>query len=204
MAQLGFQFFSSAYLLVNQDSHEFTLWEANPTTAEDLVAVDETGQEITKFCAASAVTSTNGTANGNENSSPISAGVIAGSAIGAVAVIGLVVGLVFWWLRRRRLRRAQAAENLQMSTYGSNRGQGSISMGRSPLSAHDGSAIYYKTELDGHDKRTPPPQTLHEIYTKRDSEMFRKRESVEKYYRAKYDKYDTAAPAYEVRHELQG
>ncbi|KAL1889484.1 hypothetical protein Sste5346_008862 [Sporothrix stenoceras] len=208
LAQLGFQFFSSAYLHVNQDSHEFTLWEANPTMAEDLVAVDETGQEITKFCAASAVNSTGGTAVNNEKPAPISAGVIAGSAIGAVAIIGLVAGFVFWWLRRRRLWRAQAAENLKMTDFRSNRGQRSISMGNSPSSAYGSaygsSATYYKTELDGHDKRTPPSQTLHEIYTKRDSEMYRKRESVEKYYTVKYDKYDTAAPAYEVRHELQG
>ncbi|CAK7214107.1 hypothetical protein SEUCBS140593_002071 [Sporothrix eucalyptigena] len=114
LAQLGWQFFSAAYLLVNQDAHEFTLWEANPTGAEDLVAVDETGAEITNFCASSSGSNSTTAGGGNRvgatsnsTATRLSTGVIVGAAVAGVAFVGFIVGLLIWWLRQRRAGRAQ-------------------------------------------------------------------------------------------------
>lgn len=47
LAQLGWQFPTSAYLMVDQDAGQFTLWAVNLTSDEDLVAVDAHGAEVT-------------------------------------------------------------------------------------------------------------------------------------------------------------
>jgi hypothetical protein len=57
--------------------------------------------------------------------------------------------------------------------------------------------FYYKTDLDRRDRHVPPRELLFELYTKRDSV------ETQSYYTAKYDKYGTAAPAYEEQHELE-
>lgn len=41
MPQLGQPFLSSAYLLVNEDTAQFTLWKSNPTTTRNLLAIGE-------------------------------------------------------------------------------------------------------------------------------------------------------------------
>lgn len=43
---LGRKFLSSAYAMLNHDSGELTMWEASPTTREDLVAVDVNNQVL--------------------------------------------------------------------------------------------------------------------------------------------------------------
>jgi hypothetical protein len=107
---LGRQFFSSAYIMVNQDAKEFTLWASNPTNAVDLVAVDKNGTEVTDFCADTSTTPSptpTPTATAPPNSSGsktavLSAGAIAGIAVGAVAVIAAVAVAAFLFYRRRR------------------------------------------------------------------------------------------------------
>ncbi|CAK7235392.1 hypothetical protein SCUCBS95973_009254 [Sporothrix curviconia] len=179
LAQIGWQFFSAAYLLVNQDANEFTLWEANPTTAEDLVAVDTTGAEVTQFCAASSGNTTTGGGGDNTNSNnnnnttthkSVSAGVIAGSVVGAVAAICIAAGLLVWWLRRRRLQPNPHAAGAP----------GVAAMG------NPGGGMNYSAELDalnGH-SRHASPQVLG---------------SEAKYYSFQ----ETAPPVFEVHHELQ-
>ncbi|CAK7210117.1 hypothetical protein SBRCBS47491_000662 [Sporothrix bragantina] len=194
LAQLGWQFFSAAYLLVNQDAHEFTLWEANPTTAEDLVAIDETGTEITNFCTSS--TSSNSTSGSTDFSSKssgakLSTGAIAGGVVAGVAVIGVVVGILIWWLRRRRNRRDKASMH---PSSASPRHFRAVNADQTP-SDYGSSVVYFKSELDGYDKRKKQVvyDEVHEMYTKRNSDM-------------KHVVLNDAAPAYSptVRHELQG
>jgi hypothetical protein len=123
LAQIGRQFLSAAYLMVNQDTEEFTLWNANPTSQVDLVAVNENGDEVTEFCEPEATTSgpsspaetggnTDGADDGGEDEGSdggLSTGAIAGIAVGAVAAIGLVAAAAFlMWRRRKRETRAAA------------------------------------------------------------------------------------------------
>ncbi|KIH93389.1 hypothetical protein SPBR_04181 [Sporothrix brasiliensis 5110] len=150
LAQLGWQFFSSAYLLVNQDAREFTLWAANPTAAEDLVAVDTTGAEITDFCASSAGTNTtagSGGAPGPGHASPPT-GVIVGSAVAAVAVIGIVVGLLVWWLRRRRRLQATTPTRGAEQDRQDRPGLG-VPQAEHAAADHGSFIAYKKTGLDG-------------------------------------------------------
>ena len=50
LSQLGRQFLSSAYLMVNQDSRKFTLWLVNLTRNEDLVGTNQEGQDVVEWC----------------------------------------------------------------------------------------------------------------------------------------------------------
>jgi hypothetical protein len=119
LAQIGRQFLSAAYLMVNQDTEEFTIWSANPTNQVDLVAVNEDGDEVTEFCEPEATTTgpsspeeTDGTTDesdgGNEDEDGdedggISTGTIAGIAVGAaVAVALMAVAAFLLWRRRKR------------------------------------------------------------------------------------------------------
>lgn len=128
MAALGISFLTAAYLMVNQDTGQFTLWAANPTTKSDLVAVDANGADAVSFC-------TPGTDGDEDRSSSCSGGAdqvglsgingppssdssasgagfptvaIIGVAVGAVAV-GAFIGVAVFWLLRRKKNKAEAA-----------------------------------------------------------------------------------------------
>ncbi|PQE03454.1 Peptidase aspartic protein [Rutstroemia sp. NJR-2017a BVV2] len=116
LPQLGRQFLSGAYLMLNQDAQKFTLWQANPTENEDLVAVDSQNKVVDKFCSApstqsndsSSTNSLNTASSGSNKTSStnspatsaqaksVSTGTIVGIAIGCTAVVGLLVGILFW------------------------------------------------------------------------------------------------------------
>jgi cytoskeletal protein RodZ len=75
MASLGTTFLSLAYLMVNQDANQFTLWAANPTThSSDLVAVDEDGADVTATCtatsSATADSTSSSTSSNDDDESP--------------------------------------------------------------------------------------------------------------------------------------
>ncbi|EPE04026.1 aspartic-type endopeptidase [Ophiostoma piceae UAMH 11346] len=111
LPQIGWQFFTAAYLHVNQDSKKFTLWQANPTTTTNLVAVDSTGQEITSFCAEATEIAVNTTAPvasipKPSSSPPVAA--IAGSVVAGVVVSAIAIAL--WWFYRRRSIKARNAK----------------------------------------------------------------------------------------------
>ncbi|GIJ82106.1 hypothetical protein Asppvi_000609 [Aspergillus pseudoviridinutans] len=121
LPQLGRQFLSSAYVMVNQDAGQFTLWAAKPTTEEDLVAVNSDNRVYSSFCAPGVsnlvgATQTTGTtsptqsAASNSNteqsqSTGLSSGAIAGIVVGGVAGAALVVAGVFFAIIKRRRRR---------------------------------------------------------------------------------------------------
>lgn len=111
LPQLGRQFLTAAYLMVNQDANQFTLWEANPTANEDFVAVDVDNGVVDSFCAASvaspsatsaksAVATSTGPAQNNSNG--LSSGAIAGIAVGSIAVVAAIVGILIFFLIKRR------------------------------------------------------------------------------------------------------
>lgn len=119
MAQLGSYFLSIAYLMVNVDRDEFTLWPANPTAEEDLVALDETSNEVKNICPSGAWTiDSNSTEQTGPNAEPknpedqvssensvISTGGIVGIAVGCVSALAFI-GIAMWLLRRNKKTRA--------------------------------------------------------------------------------------------------
>ncbi|KAH0365833.1 hypothetical protein KCU65_g5806, partial [Aureobasidium melanogenum] len=107
MVQLGRQFLSGAYLMVNQDTDRFTLWEANYSADEDLVAIDAQGQMFSPTCASTTSNNTTpastGSASASASTSKTSTGTIVGAVVGGIAGVGLLVGLgVFLWKRSRK------------------------------------------------------------------------------------------------------
>jgi len=125
---LGRNFLEAAYLYVNYDRNEFTLWQATPTTEQKLVAVGPG-----PFCSSTSTTTAAGntpsaglspsasgdsssspapSSNPNTSSSPLSTpsvptGAIIGGALGAAAILGLLIGAALFF-RRRRSRHADA------------------------------------------------------------------------------------------------
>ncbi|KUL91883.1 hypothetical protein ZTR_01061 [Talaromyces verruculosus] len=122
LPQLGRQFLTSAYLMLNQDANTYTLWEANPVTNEDLVAVDQGGTPISIFCTTTSTTTTSqmpqtATSNAvpyNKNSGDkedLSSGAIAGVVVGCIAGMALLAVLVFCVISKRRRERAKANDD---------------------------------------------------------------------------------------------
>ncbi|KAK1633627.1 aspartic peptidase domain-containing protein [Colletotrichum phormii] len=116
MAQLGWQFLSAAYLQVNHDTSEFSLWQANPTWNQDIVALDSGNNDVVNFCSSQSndgnkTVNGGGDAGGSGNDSSaspsfsgLSRGAIAGIAVGGTAAIAIIVGAVLWFLKRKRSR----------------------------------------------------------------------------------------------------
>lgn len=158
--------------MLNQDANEFTLWEANPTSDTELVAVDTSNADVTTFCDPNAATSSpSGTGSSssassspanNGGGSSLAGGAIAGIAVGAVAGIAIIAGALFFCLRKRRQAAAAAAarqpayggpmDQNYAAQYGNNMYGGVPQQPDTP-----GTHSYYKTELQGD---THPPSEL--------------------------------------------
>lgn len=116
MSTIGRQFLSSAYVMVNQDTGTFTLWSANPSRSEDLVGVDEEGQDVLEWCDSELTPTT----SPSETAKPppedvgggggIPTGAIVGAVIGGLAVVAVGIGAIFWRRRRGRIRAAADPE----------------------------------------------------------------------------------------------
>ena len=125
MVQLGRQFLSGAYLMVNEDAGTFTLWQATDSSDEELVAVDENGKVFSLTCASTesndtTVTSTGSTepassspstsltsSSSSLSSSKTPTSSIVGPVVGGVAGVVLLMGLgVFLWMRKRKNKAA--------------------------------------------------------------------------------------------------
>ena len=136
MPLLGKTFLTSAYLNVNYDTGTFAMWQATPTTEENLVGVG-------KSSAGCRIVS-NSTSDPNKppttvapapSDSKISTAAIAGIAVGAAASLVIVAAATFWLMRRRKrsgyhatsqnapqadtviLKSELPAENVAMSQY---------------------------------------------------------------------------------------
>lgn len=90
LPQLGRVFLSSAYLFVNQDANKFTLWAANPTMHEDLVAVDSNNAVINEFCSPAPST----TPTPHHPSSPKADNDTPQLKLPLAAIVGIVIGVV--------------------------------------------------------------------------------------------------------------
>jgi LPXTG-motif cell wall-anchored protein len=130
--QLGRQFLSGAYLMVNEDHGTFTLWQVTGGSDKSLVAVDENNVVSTPTCSSTAVTSPLPT--GSLSSSPSAhpsppkstTSSIVGPVVGAIAGVVLLVALgVFFWMRKRKNKAVRAADN---SPYAHNVDEKAISL----------------------------------------------------------------------------
>lgn len=130
MPSFGQVFLTAAYLHVDNDNKQFTLWEAIPTEDTEIVTVDHTSEnEGGETCDGGSGQSSgspnnapdddddndNGDGDGGgerKSSSSLSGGAIAGIVIGAVAgtVILFVAG--FFLYRRRRRQQQQNAKQI--------------------------------------------------------------------------------------------
>ena len=119
-ATIGRWFFTGAVLMVDYGAGTFTLWQANPSSRSDLVAVaGEGGKSL------AARTSTNCTVGGAGGeigagdggvSGTNNAAVAAGAVMGGVAGLVVVAGGVFWLVRQTQRKRLMTAAAAQETT----------------------------------------------------------------------------------------
>lgn len=105
---LGRYFMTNTYIMVNQDVGKFTIWSANiGSNHETLVAVDENGNlvESSSSCATD-TTTTNDPPAATNHSSGMTTGSIVGIAIGCAAALGIFALGIWWFMRRRKQRKA--------------------------------------------------------------------------------------------------
>jgi LPXTG-motif cell wall-anchored protein len=118
IVQLGRQFLSGAYLMVNEDNGTFTLWQATGGSGESLVAVDENNNVFTPTCSSTSATSPVPTASLSSTPSihppppkPTTSSIV-GPVVGAIAGVALLVALgVFFRMRKRKNKAVRAAGN---------------------------------------------------------------------------------------------
>ena len=108
MPLLGQAFLTSTYLHVNNDDEEFTIWQANPTKAENLVTV---GSQSTCH-----QTTLNQTTSGGTDAIPTTSGRTLSAAAISVTVVGIILAIVIllvalFFLRRRQRRISDATRN---------------------------------------------------------------------------------------------
>jgi hypothetical protein len=83
-ATLGRYFLTGAYLMVNQDSNTFTIWQANPSSSSDLIPVlDER--------TASGCSNTTGVVQPSSISSPTGKSTSSSSHLSGGAIAGIVI-----------------------------------------------------------------------------------------------------------------
>jgi hypothetical protein len=99
---LGRQFLSAAYVMLNEDTSSFTLWQANPTMKESLVAVDGRNNPLWSNCS---VNQPDGTSRGSRTVK-LSAGAIAGTVVGATLAVLAIAAGAFFILKNRKKKRA--------------------------------------------------------------------------------------------------
>lgn len=145
-ARIGRQFFTGAYLAVNHDAGQYTIWPANPTTEKDIVILDENNEERSSPCSQSTPLATSTSAGEGKS---ISSGGIAGAVVGSVAGAAIIAGAVFFFIWRKRKAAKAEAENQRASTAES--GAGGYGDNKGPLDLTPRMA----QELDGNNHKQP-------------------------------------------------
>ncbi|KUL91884.1 hypothetical protein ZTR_01060 [Talaromyces verruculosus] len=116
LASLNRYFFSAAYLAVNQDAGQFTLWEAHTTPNQNLVGLDERNQVVSAFCSStpsSIVSSSTPAPSPQPNG--LSGGTIAGIVVGVVGGVALVIGAGILFLRYQKKNKLQKQQHTRQS-----------------------------------------------------------------------------------------
>jgi hypothetical protein len=112
---LGRQFFTSAYLSVNQDANTFTLWQANPTTDINLYPIVDnevmSSYSITSSVPDPITTISAAAATPSSQNSNTNTGTVVGGAIGGIAGAVIIGVLAFCLLRKRPMSRRRHALN---------------------------------------------------------------------------------------------
>ncbi|EQK97813.1 Peptidase aspartic [Ophiocordyceps sinensis CO18] len=112
---LGRYFFTGAYVMANRDANQFTLWEANPTSEENLVAVNDKNEVFPATAKGSCARQPTASlkpdgANSGGSGASVSPGAMAGIAVGGAAAIVAAAALTWWLLRRKREAKATQPE----------------------------------------------------------------------------------------------
>lgn len=127
MTVLGRNFFTSAYLMVNHDASQYTLWAANATREKALVAVDGNNQVYKDLCTVDTASplnpSTTTTTTSSKPQNGLSSAGIAGVVVGSVAGVALVLGALLFFLRKKKAK----TQPVGAGGYGPNAPSGSIS-----------------------------------------------------------------------------
>lgn len=119
LPRLGYFFFASTYLMVDHDAATFTIWEANPTTGTEFIAItaNDTADACTATAAAAgpaATTSRPTTTPSAQVQETIEQTSLFKGAIGCIVAGGIMastaVGLSLIWLLRRRKNSQSQAE----------------------------------------------------------------------------------------------
>ena len=101
--RLGRYFLSMVYVMYNEGAKKFTMWEANPTSTTDLVAINSKGDEVkSSFCSGESTSTptagagskgppkpeeSQGSESGDAKSKSLSKAAIGGIAAGAAVVL---------------------------------------------------------------------------------------------------------------------
>ena len=116
---LGRPFFSSAYLLVDNDNRQFSLWQGNPTTNQSLVALGPSpcasSPPLVSSLAPGSPSSTTG--KSTVSNPPVSKGGIGGIVVGVGALVALVTMAIFAIRRRRAPRQSIETQQLHGADY---------------------------------------------------------------------------------------
>lgn len=124
--KFGMTFFQAAYLHVNYDTSQFTLWQAANPTGKDSKYAGVGGTST--GCAVSNSTLNNGTTGtgfstiSNDTASPdssgISSGAIGGIVAGTVVVTLALAGLAFFlWRRKKQAKKGPPSETATPLTH---------------------------------------------------------------------------------------
>lgn len=105
MPVYGKPFLTSAYLFVNSDRGEFTLWASQPNTTQNIVAVGPPVCSSTPSSQPALPAPTSLATSGAKEKAPT--GAIAGAVVGGLAGTALIIGALLFLARRRRNKRRQ-------------------------------------------------------------------------------------------------
>ena len=107
---LGAPFFTSAYMMVDNDRQQFTLWKSQPTNSSNTVALSAPGchnDTPVSSTTLSAPTSSPSAVSPRAGRASVSPGAIVGPIIGVLAVLSLL-RLTYFLLKRVRTRKQDA------------------------------------------------------------------------------------------------
>lgn len=121
MPILGLTFLTSAYLISNHERGEFSLWQANPTTTENIIPLDGSAPlEGSATCNSSLPEKPSATTKQDQNPPDgrkmLTSGVVTGIVIPVLCAAAFTIvfaGLALRQRKRRRLRHQQDAQVAQ-------------------------------------------------------------------------------------------